>query len=170
MKTAPLRFISLITAFSISTAAIAEVYSCGPGCYTSNPKESKGKANLGNKIGSYRITHNKQTDSGSRNKAEHTAKAPSAPRPNTTAAPAQAAPLPLAQSNTARNEGRRKILEQELANERAALANAQKALAESRIVNGTSDAAHQNQIRRLENTVLDRQQNIQALQKELGRM
>ncbi len=66
--------------------------------------------------------------------------------------------------------GRRQILEQELANERKALADAQKALAAGRSVSGQNNAQHQSSVRQLESAVLDRQQNIQALQRELGRM
>lgn len=38
---------------TLSQGAIAEIYSCGEGCYTSNAKKGSGKADLGNKIGSY---------------------------------------------------------------------------------------------------------------------
>ncbi|WP_234395916.1 hypothetical protein [Neisseria wadsworthii] len=66
------------------------------------------------------------------------------------------------------NSGRRSILEQELHNERKALAQAQADLIRARAVkNGT---INQQQISSLQSHVLDRQQNIQALQRELGRM
>ncbi|PSJ79932.1 hypothetical protein [Neisseria iguanae] len=89
-------------------------------------------------------------------------KTPVAPiRPTTASA---AAPAP----KSAAGNSRRAILETELSNERRALSEAQKSLAQARAVKGgTID--HQ-QIKNLEGLVLDRQQNIQALQRELGRM
>ena len=92
--------------------------------------------------------------------------APSVPRPAAAAMPAVAAP----RMSTARSSGRRTILEQELNNERTALAAAQQALVSGRAANGQGDAAHQARVRQLESAVLDRQQNIQALQRELSRM
>ena len=92
--------------------------------------------------------------------------APSVPRPAAAAMPAVAAP----RMNTARSSGRRTILEQELNTERTALAAAQQALVSGRAANGQADAAHQARVRQLESAVLDRQQNIQALQRELSRM
>ena len=65
------------------------------------------------------------------------------------------------------------ILEQELANERRALATAQRALTESRTMpkgDGAAYQAHQARVSSLQSDVLDRQQNIQALQRELSRM
>lgn len=71
------------------------------------------------------------------------------------------------------DSGRRRILEQELNNERSALNLAQKALTDGRTMQ-TGDKGNYNQyqarIRQLEGAVLDRQQNVQALQRELGRM
>ena len=66
------------------------------------------------------------------------------------------------------NSSRRAILEQELANERQALSDARKSLAQARGAKGGS--IDQQQISTLQGSVLDRQQNIQALQRELGRM
>ena len=80
------------------------------------------------------------------------------------AAPAMAAPAPKAPANNSR----RSILETELANERKALGDAQKALAQARTAKGGS--VNQEQINQLQGSVFDRQQNIQALQRELGRM
>ncbi|WP_225747758.1 hypothetical protein [Eikenella sp. Marseille-P7795] len=87
-------------------------------------------------------------------------------------APAPAAPVAAAPSGRT-NSGRRLILEQELANERRALADAQKALTESRTLpkgDQAAYAAHQARVSSLQSDVLDRQQNIQALQRELSRM
>ncbi|WP_162842957.1 DUF4124 domain-containing protein [Neisseria animalis] len=65
-------------------------------------------------------------------------------------------------------DSRRRILETELGNERKALEAAQKALAQARAVqNGHVDKAR---LDSLQEAVLDRRQNIRALQRELGRM
>ena len=55
------------------------------------------------------------------------------------------------------------MLQTELTNERKALAEAQQALNRSRTGKGSDTTA-------LQNVVFDRQQNIQALQRELSRM
>ncbi|EMT9329448.1 hypothetical protein NA724_000223, partial [Neisseria gonorrhoeae] len=66
------------------------------------------------------------------------------------------------------NNSRRSILEAELSNERKALTEAQKMLSQARLAKG-GNINHQ-KINALQSNVLDRQQNIQALQRELGRM
>lgn len=66
------------------------------------------------------------------------------------------------------NNSRRSILEAELSNERKALTEAQKMLSQARLAKG-GNINHQ-EINALQSNVLDRQQNIQALQRELGRM
>ncbi|MDO5639073.1 MAG: hypothetical protein Q4G28_04320 [Neisseria sp.] len=81
------------------------------------------------------------------------------------AAPAAVA-TPPRNANT--GSGRRTILEQELANERKALAADQQALASARAAK--NGAVNQQLVSQLQGSVLDRQQNIQALQRELGRM
>ncbi|MDO4641619.1 MAG: hypothetical protein Q4A84_07980 [Neisseria sp.] len=68
----------------------------------------------------------------------------------------------------AEGTGRRSILEQELNNERKALAQAQADLIRARAIK--DGVINQQQISGLQSHVLDRQQNIQALQRELGRM
>lgn len=173
-----------------SASAVAEVYSCGPGCYTSIPSKGRVKANLGNKIGSYSSVF---SDNQSQESivVSDAAVAPKSKPSNMQAAvrknsasPARAvahnvqtsvsnSPLPSIPKAMSLNKAnnRRNILEQELNNERNALALAQKELAEGRMVGvGQSDINHLNKVRQLENVVLDRQQNIQALRKELGRM
>ena len=42
-----------IVLLAAAQGAQAEIYSCGPGCYTSNAKKGSGKADIGTKIGSY---------------------------------------------------------------------------------------------------------------------
>lgn len=165
-------FSTLLLIFS--PIAAAQVYSCGPGCYTSSPRHGNGKAELGNKIGSYTsVTPRRIMSEGDNISQETTQKtarrannAPARNMPVSNIAPSVTVP----KLNAVRSSSRRSILEQELNNERNALADAQRALAEGRAVNGQSDAGHQQRIRSLESAVLDRQQNIQALQRELGRM
>ena len=151
----------------------AEVYSCGPGCYTSKPSKGYGKADLGQKIGSYTsipapTAAAKQTVQTAQTAAQRVPSVSPSARSVAVSAPAR---INTPAISTAKLSGRRTILEQELNNERTALAMAQKALAEGRAVNsGQSDTVHQLNVRKLESAVLDRQQNIQALQRELGRM
>lgn len=176
----------IVLAFAVaaSPALDAKVYSCGNGCYTSNPKAAKGRANLGRQIGSYTSTLPKEEvvtadKIAAPRTVEVAQRRVAVPRPRAVAATtlrASAVPVALQRQSvdtTPRrtNSGRRTILEQELNNERTALAQAQKALTDGRAVNTqTADAGHQTRIRQLESAVLDRQQNIQALQRELSRM
>ncbi|WP_293764047.1 DUF4124 domain-containing protein [uncultured Aquitalea sp.] len=71
-----------------------------------------------------------------------------------------------------RDDGRRKILEQELANERKALADAQKAYTDGAATrNGDETRNYQkylDRVQKLKDAVTDRQKNIDALTKELG--
>lgn len=172
MNLIKLSVIGLVFGLTVQQAA-AEVYSCGPGCYTSKPSGSR--AQLGNKIGSYTATVVRRetpapaasSSSGGSQRAQNNAAR--APARSVTVAQTPAAPA-APRLSAAKASGRRTILEQELNNERSALANAQKALAEGRAVSGKLDGNHQARIRQLESAVLDRQQNIQALQRELGRM
>ena len=84
------------------------------------------------------------------------------------AAQVKAPPVQAVAQKPSGNNSRRSILEQELANERKALSEAQQSLASARAAkNGSID---QQQITQLQGSVLDRQHNIQALQRELGRM
>ena len=165
--------ISLFAILTLTAAAAAAgpVYSCGNGRYSSKPAEGCHRADLP-AIGSY--SHFR----GSPVRESYAAAPVVQPRP--AAAGQQAAvyrapaPQPVAAAPSSRtNSGRRLILEQELANERRALSDAQKALNESRTLpKGGSAAyqAHQARVSSLQSDVLDRQQNIQALQRELSRM
>lgn len=153
----------------VCSSAYAEIYSCGPGCYTSSPKKGYGKADIGNKIGRYtsvspqpRVSID-DMNTGSVKKV-NISRAPNNKKTVATQTAAYVAPPSVPKLNPTQTNSRRAILEQELNNERGALAQAQKKLADGRV---SRDA---NLIRRLENAVLDRQQNIQALQRELSRM
>ena len=172
------KLIVIMGMLGLMQSVAAEVYSC----YTSSPSRGGARASLGNRIGSYTSVPAPKTPREQPAVAAPTAAAnvasparartvahqaaPSVPRPAATAMPAVAAP----RMTTARSSGRRTILEQELNNERTALAAAQQALVSGRAANGQGDAAHQARVRQLESAVLDRQQNIQALQRELSRM
>lgn len=86
-----------------------------------------------------------------------------APRPRS---PAANVAVPSVDAGTQRNrdEGRRRILQTELDNERKALGEARTALSEARRKPGTATA----QLQRLQDAVTDRERNIDALNKELG--
>lgn len=75
--------------------------------------------------------------------------------------------VPSVDAGTQRNrdEGRRRILQTELDNEQKALNEARNALAEAKRKPGTAAA----QLQRLQDAVTDRERNIDALNKELGR-
>ncbi len=162
---------------TLSQGAFAEIYSCGEGCYTSNAKKGSGKADLGNKIGSYTSVKHHYDAPVDTSRSTSVASR-SSYRPSGGAAPARSVPvanmqpaMPAAPKiSSARANGRRTILEQELNNERNALAQAKQNLADGRIVKGANDTNRDARIRQLESAVLDRQQNIQALQRELSRM
>ena len=66
------------------------------------------------------------------------------------------------------SDSRRSILETELSNEKKALGEAQKSLAQARLAKG--GVVNRQEVETLESAVFDRKQNIQALQRELGRM
>ncbi|MBH5328737.1 hypothetical protein H9Q10_03530 [Eikenella sp. S3360] len=166
---------SLLTILTLAclSAGAAPIYNCGNGSYSSKPGPGCQRADLP-AIGRYTSAPRPRP----------------APQPTLAAAPAQtratsggqqaavyrapAPAAPVAATPSGRtNSGRRLILEQELANERRALADAQKALTESRTLpkgDQAAYAAHQARVSSLQSDVLDRQQNIQALQRELSRM
>ena len=105
-------------------------------------------------------------------RSEPAAPAPAKNRTAKTTAPRNvqtaAAPVVPAAPKAASSNGRRAILQQELANERQALSSDQQALTSARTAQGGS--VNQQLVHRLQGSVLDRQQNIQALQRELARM
>lgn len=166
--------LTLLLLFSLSApAAHAAVYDCGNGRYSSKPTAGCRQADLP-RIGSYtserpREPVRAQAETAPRSQA--TQRTAYRATPATTPTPALA-PAPSTAPRS--SNGRRMILEQELANERRALEAAQKALTESRTLPRSNDTAaytaHQARISSLQSDVLDRQQNVQALQRELSRM
>ncbi len=157
---------TLLTIFALSclSAAAGPVYSCGNGSYSSKPGPGCQRADLPT-IGRYSAVRPRPAP----------APVAAAPAPQRAAVYRAPAPQPVAAAAPSgrTNSGRRMILEQELANERRALATAQRALTESRTMpkgDGATYQAHQARVSSLQSDVLDRQQNIQALQRELSRM
>ncbi|WP_437179467.1 hypothetical protein [Neisseria perflava] len=169
---------------AMPVSAASKIYTCETGgvvVYTSRPSASCRSADLPS-IGSYSSSRydeympsvsQTQPQPSSKKRAAKSSHAKkgqaksgstktSAPRAPVVAAPIATAPRAPA------NNSRRAILESELSNERRALAQAQKALAQARTAKGGS--VNQEQVNALQATVSDRQQNIQALQRELGRM
>jgi putative periplasmic protein len=88
------------------------------------------------------------------------------PKPAPVRTASETVPPPVPKSSGVNS--RRSILETELSNERAALADAKKQLSQARTAKGGS--VNQQAISTLQGAVLDREKNIQALQRELGRM
>ena len=88
------------------------------------------------------------------------------PKPAPVRTASETAPPPVPKSSSVNS--RRSILETELSNERVALADAKKQLSQARTAKGGS--VNQQAISTLQGAVLDREKNIQALQRELGRM
>ncbi|MGF6148504.1 Uncharacterised protein [Kingella potus] len=165
-KTQPLVF-AVLAAAAFSDAAAAKVYECtigGVTVYTSRPSASCRTPDLP-KIGKYTSLPTPRSYTPS------AATSPAAPRaggsmkasaPVRNAPPLQTAELNLPKPSG--NSGRRSILEQELANERQALNSAQNELSVARA------QKNQNRASQLTASIQDRQQNIQALQRELSRM
>ncbi|MDF0604126.1 DUF4124 domain-containing protein [Neisseriaceae bacterium TC5R-5] len=103
---------------------------------------------------------------------------PSVPSPpnnrsNNTVKPSSSYPAVDPATQKQRDGGRRKILEQELANEEKALAAAQQALTEGKAVRyGNETRNHQrflDRIQKLQDEVTDRQKNVDALRRELSK-
>ncbi|WP_118777674.1 hypothetical protein [Neisseria lactamica] len=163
----------LINLSLISTplgANAAKIYTCtinGETVYTTKPSKSCHSTDLP-PIGNYSSERYippqtsepapSPSNNGSAVKYKTPVKTVSKPAKSNTPQPQQA---PV-------NNSRRAILEAELSNERKALSEAQKMLSQARLAKG-GNINHQ-EINTLQSNVLDRQQNIQALQRELGRM
>ena len=148
---------SLLMFAAVSGAqASPKIYTCtvnGEVIYTSRPSGNCHSADLPT-IGKYSSS---RYDAPAFEMSEPAAEAPSKRAGN-------AKPAPKSSGSTSR----RSILETELNNERKALGEAQKSLAQARVAKGGH--VNQQEITSLQSAVLDRQQNIQALQRELSRM
>ena len=133
------------------------MYTClenGEIVYTSKPKGNCAVASLP-AIGTY---SNQPVNRNITTTSIRTRPQPNTPRTPTSGKQPQVNIVPKGSDNT-----RRAILQQELINERTALAQAQQALNRSRTGKGGN-------ITELQSAVLDRQNNIQAIQRELSRM
>ena len=142
-------------------AHAGKIYTCtanGRVTYTTKPSGNCHSADLP-PIGRY---------SSLRYDAPQARSEPAAPAPAKNRTAKAAAPVVPAAPKAAGSNGRRAILQQELANERQALSSDQQALTSARTAQGGS--VNQQLVHRLQGSVLDRQQNIQALQRELARM
>ena len=171
---------SLLMFAAVSGAqASPKIYTCtvnGEVIYTSRPSGNCHSADLPT-IGKYSSS---RYDAPAFEMSEPAAEAPSkragnakpAPKNTAKANPAPIRPAPeVAATPAPKSSGstsRRSILETELSNERKALGEAQKSLAQARVAKGGH--VNQQEINSLQSAVLDRQQNIQALQRELSRM
>lgn len=162
-KTIKPAILTATLAAAFSGAAQAKVYECNIGgttVYTSRPSPSCRTPDLP-KIGSYSsLPVSPRAYSPATPRSGGSMKASAAPV--RTAPPLQTAELNLPKPPG--NGGRRSILEQELANERQALNTAQNELSVARA------QKNQNRASQLTASIQDRQQNIQALQRELSRM
>ena len=180
MKYFVLNTFAAIITFSTFAAEAGKIYTCeinGTIVYTSRPSGGCHAPELP-PIGRYSSARydapesvstpqpqrkeTKASGNAKRSQTKVKTKTPTAPIRPTTPSVAAPAPKPTASNS------RRSILETELSNERKALSEAQKSLAQARAVKGGT--IDRQQIKNLEGSVLDRQQNIQALQRELGRM
>jgi hypothetical protein len=133
--------------------ALAEIYKCVDGDGNVSYTNTKQKACTAMDIGPYR----EPTPPAARPKA----------RASQSPAPAN---FPSVDSETQkqRDQGRRRILETELAGEEKLLADARRALAEGEIAGGGGDRAHPDRLRKLRETVGLHEQNVVALKRELA--
>lgn len=132
---------------------LAEIYKCVDGEGNVSYTNTKQKACTAMDIGPYREP------------------APPAARPKARASQSPApANFPSVDSETQkqRDQGRRRILETELAGEEKLLADARRALAEGEIAGGGGDRAHPDRLRKLRETVGLHEQNVVALKRELA--
>lgn len=165
----PLILINLSLISSPLGANAAKIYTCtinGETVYTTKPSKSCHSTDLP-PIGNYsseryippQTPEPAPSPSNGGQAVKYKAPVKTVPKPAKSNTPPQQAPV---------NNSRRSILEAELSNERKALTEAQKMLSQARLAKG-GNINHQ-KINALQSNVLDRQQNIQALQRELGRM
>lgn len=149
-------FALLLIALAAPLQALAEIYKCQDGEGNVSYTNTKQKGCTAMDIGPYREP------------------APAATRPKAKGAPAPApANFPSVDSGTQkqRDQGRRRILETELAAEERLLADARRALAEGEIGRSGEDRTsplHADRVRKLKETVGLHEQNVAALKRELA--
>lgn len=150
----------IFTAGLCSThSADAKVYTClqnGQVIYTAKPSGNCAEARL--------PTIGKYSSSNSSTQTKIASRPRTTPPTQMAIAKTYKGPNPTVNIIPKGNDiNRKSVLQTELSNERKALAEAQQALNRSRTGKGGDTTA-------LQNVVFDRQQNIQALQRELSRM
>lgn len=157
----------LVSIACLAQPALAKLYKCANGntvTYTNKPTNGCVALDL-EPLSTYSTNKNGDGSSGSTPKT-------STNKPTSTA-PKGGYPSVDANTQAGRDQGRRQILESELANEKKALATAQKALSDGQQVRqGTEKnyAKYQERIGKLQNAVTDRQKNVQAIQNEINRL
>lgn len=162
------KLLFLISIACLAQPALAKLYKCSNGntvTYTNKPKNGCVALDL-EPLSTYSTKK-----SGGRSRGGSTPKA-STNKPTTTANKGN---YPSIDANTqaGRDQGRRQILESELANEKKALATAQKTLSDGQQVrqgNEKNYAKYQERIGQLQSAVTDRQKNVQAIQNEINRL
>lgn len=163
------KLIFLLSIACLTQPAFAKLYKCNNGnmvTYTNKPTNGCVALDL-----EPLSTYSTNKSGGSRGGGS------SAPKqtPSKSGSTATKGNYPSVDANTqaGRDQGRRQILESELANERKALADAQKALSDgqqTRQGNEKNYAKYQERIGQLQNAVTDRQKNVQAIQNEINRL
>jgi hypothetical protein len=146
----------LIVLFVAPLGALADIYKCvdGEGNVSYTNTKQKGCTAMD-------ITPNRET-------------APAAGRPKvrgSQSAPPANFPSVDSETQKQRDQGRRRILETELASEEKLLADAKRALAEGEIGRGGEDRAtplYADRLRKLRETVGLHEQNVAALKRELA--
>ena len=157
MKKANLLVLLLGSAFLASTAFAQAIYNCG-GTFTNKPTKGCSRMKLKDNIsiiGSDTPVY--YSGGGGSSKPSGGASKPRAAGVQNTS---RTYPTETVAENTTRNQGRLGILQTELAGETTALSKAQAALNA-----GKNSPNRQN----LQNTVVDHQKNIEAIQKEIAR-
>lgn len=146
-------------------AAVYECHVNGKVVYTNKVKDGCQSARLSS-IGSYTSDHNAYAKANSRSSVRK-----STPVRSSGSRARNSSEKVSNQVQQQRDEGRLGILQRELSNEKNALANAQKQLRENRALKkGESATAHQQRLQSLQGAIEDRQENINAIQKEISRI
>jgi hypothetical protein len=149
-----MRTLLLILAFCASSFAHAQIYKCvdpdGRTTYTNDRTLTRGCQPLA---------------------SDQSVSSVPAPRPSTTQATPSTFPRVTPDSQRARDDSRRQVLEKELATEEAALAEARKALAEQEAIRLGDERNYQKVLDRLQpfkDKVELHQRNVEALRRELS--
>ena len=159
MKKSHLISYALCALFSFSVASAQSVYMCG-GTFTNKP--GKGCSRVALKPISVIGSDNPSYSGGSSSSVKPVSRSGGGGSKSKTGVQTAGGKYPTetATENTARNNGRLGILQSELENERKALAQTKASLSSAK-----AGAEKQS----LQNAVIDRQKNIEAIEKEIAR-